>query len=124
MEMACYVISWIFISLGIFFVLVGAFGLLTFPDFYTRVHAVSVTDTLGLITIMLGLVIQTFWLPGGWTGGGWLVTAKLGCLTLLLLFTSPMSSHALVQSAWLDGVKPYTNGGSSTASDVKQPEGN
>lgn len=99
MEMTLYVLSWIFISSGIVFVLIGAFGLLTFPDFYTRVHAVSVTDTLGLILVMAGLMLQV---------PSWLVAAKLGCLTLLLLFSSPMSAHALVQSAWLDGVKPWT----------------
>ena len=32
-------------------------GLVRFPDFYTRLHAVSVTDTLGMALILLGLLV-------------------------------------------------------------------
>lgn len=82
---------------GAFFCLVGAWGLLRMPDFYTRVHAASVLETLGADLILLGLVLQA-----GFT----LVAAKLLLIGLLIFFASPTASHALTRAAMLRGVKP------------------
>jgi multisubunit Na+/H+ antiporter MnhG subunit len=43
---------------GGFFCLVGGIGLLRMPDFYTRMHAASVTETLGAGLMLLGLMLQ------------------------------------------------------------------
>ena len=40
---------------GVFFMIVTTIGLLRLPDFYARLHAVSKTETLGLVLIMVGL---------------------------------------------------------------------
>jgi len=40
--------SVISISVGLFFVLAGTLGVLRLPDFYTRLHAAGMTDTLGI----------------------------------------------------------------------------
>lgn len=82
---------------GAFFCLVGAVGLLRMPDFYTRMHAASVLETLGADLILLGLVLQA-----GFT----LVAAKLLLIGLLIFFASPTASHALARAALLAGVKP------------------
>lgn len=82
---------------GAFFCLVGAWGLLRMPDFYTRVHAASVLETLGADLILLGLVLQA-----GFT----LVAAKLLLIGLLIFFASPTASHALTRAAMVRGVKP------------------
>ena len=82
---------------GAFFCLVGAWGLLRMPDFYTRVHAASVLETLGADLILLGLVLQA-----GFT----LVAAKLLLIGLLIFFASPTASHALARAAMLRGVTP------------------
>ena len=82
---------------GGFFCLVGGIGLIRMPDFYTRMHAASVTETLGAGLILLGLMLL-----GGWT----LITAKLFMVGLLIFFASPTASHALARSAMLRGVKP------------------
>ena len=82
---------------GAFFCLVGAWGLLRMPDFYTRVHAASVLETLGADLILLGLVLQA-----GFT----LVAVKLLLIGLLIFFASPTASHALTRAAMLRGVKP------------------
>ena len=42
------ILSWIIIVVGAGFSIVGAIGLLRFPDFYTRLHAAGITDTLGV----------------------------------------------------------------------------
>ena len=51
-------ISFFFIAIGAFFCLVGGIGLIRMPDFYTRMHAASVTETLGAGLILLGLIVQ------------------------------------------------------------------
>ncbi len=58
------------------------------PDFYTRMHAASVTETLGAGLILLGLILQA-----GFT----LVAVKLLMVGLLIFFTSPTATHALAQ---------------------------
>ena len=44
---------------GCFFVLAGALGVLRMPDFFTRMHAAGMTDTLGAEFVLLGLILQT-----------------------------------------------------------------
>lgn len=75
---------------GVFFGLSGAIGLFKFPDFFTRVHAASVTDSLAAILIIGGLLLQTSFD---------LNTAKLLFILIFLMIASPTSSHALAKSA-------------------------
>jgi multicomponent Na+:H+ antiporter subunit G len=78
------------------FCLVGALGLLRMPDFYTRVHAASLTDVVGSFALLLGLALQA---------GLTLVTVKLAFVALLIFFTSPAATHALVKAALERGVR-------------------
>ncbi len=82
--------SSILLLAGVFFGLSGAVGLFRFPDFFTRVHAASVTDSIAAILIIGGLLLQTSFD---------LNTAKLVFILLFLLVTSPTASHALAKSA-------------------------
>jgi multicomponent Na+:H+ antiporter subunit G len=97
MEQAADIISWVLLIGGSFFVLVGGIGVLRMPDVYTRSHAAGITDTLGAMLILVGLMFQA---------GPTLITVKLGIILLFLLFTSPTSSHALNHTAWSQGLKP------------------
>jgi multicomponent Na+:H+ antiporter subunit G len=81
---------------GSFLCLSSAVGTLRFPDFYTRIHAASVTD-LGATLILVGLI---FYSNEG------IVTAKLIMIMLFILITSPVASHALAKSARHSGLKP------------------
>ena len=89
--------SWILILFGSFSVIVGAFGVLRFPDVFTRMHAASVTDTLGAGAIIGGLILQA-----GFT----LIAIKLILILAFLFFTSPTSSFALAHAALSSGVQP------------------
>lgn len=89
-------VSWVSLVLGGIFCIVGAIGLLRMPDFYTRMHAASVIETLGAGLILLGLVLQA-----GFT----LITVKLLMLGVLVLFVSPTATHALARAAMVRGVK-------------------
>jgi multicomponent Na+:H+ antiporter subunit G len=89
--------SWVLLVAGGIFCVVSAVGVLRMPDFYTRVHAASVNDTLGAGLILLGLILQA-----GWT----LVAAKLAVVGLLVFFTSPAATHALAKAALGRGLRP------------------
>lgn len=62
------VLSAVLLAVGSFFVLTGGVGLLRFPDFYTRIHAVGVTDPVGTGLILLGLMLRA---------DGWDIVARL-----------------------------------------------
>ncbi|TKB45463.1 monovalent cation/H(+) antiporter subunit G [Thalassotalea mangrovi] len=83
-------LSTILLISGAFFSLTGAIGLFKFPDFFTRVHAASVTDSIATILIISGLILRTDFD---------LVAIKLLFILVFLLLTSPTASHALAKSA-------------------------
>ncbi|MDO8909978.1 MAG: monovalent cation/H(+) antiporter subunit G [Pseudohongiella sp.] len=53
------IVAWIFMIAGTVFFVTGALGLLRFPDVYSRLHAVTKTDTLGLGLLTLGLALKS-----------------------------------------------------------------
>lgn len=98
-------ISWSCLLAGGAFAVIGAFGLVRMPSLFTRMHAASVTDTLGAGLILLGLAVHA-----GFT----LVAVKLAGLALLIFFTTPVATHALAKAAMARGVDPLqTQGGPS-----------
>jgi multicomponent Na+:H+ antiporter subunit G len=85
------------ILMGLFFVFAGTIGVLRLPDFYTRIHAAGMTDTLGAEMILLGLIIQS---------GFSQMTLKLLMISFFLLLTSPTATHAVAHAAHKAGLKP------------------
>ena len=90
-------LSWAFILAGSFFTVVGMIGVMRMPELFTRMHAASVTDTLGAGFLLVGLMLQA---------GPTLVTVKLIFILMLLVFTGPVITHALAQAAMQAGVDP------------------
>ncbi len=90
--------SWALILAGSFFTVVGALGLLRMPDLFTRMHAASVTDTLGAGFLILGMMLQA---------GFGLVSLKLLVLLALFFFTGPVVTHALAQAALHERIVPF-----------------
>lgn len=95
------VVSGILVVIGALFALSGGVGLLRFPDFYTRVHAVGVTDSAGAGLILVGLLLQV---------PDWGVAARLVLILLFLLLTSPTATHALARAARKDDVSVWVGG--------------
>jgi len=89
--------SWAAILLGSAFMLIGAIGTLRFPDFWSRVHAVSVADSAGMLLLTLGMCIQ---------GGLTLVTVKLIIIGVFLFITGPTATHAVANAALVSGFLP------------------
>jgi multicomponent Na+:H+ antiporter subunit G len=96
-DMVLNLLSWTLILAGSFFTIVGALGLVRMPDVYTRMHAASVTDTLGIGLIFLGLMVQA---------GLTLVSLKLFLILVLFFFMAPVATHAVAQAALHAGVRP------------------
>lgn len=97
MALVVDVLSWVLILVGSFFTIVGAVGLVRMPELFTRMHAASITDTLGATFLILGMMLQA---------GASLVALKLLFLLVLFFFTGPVVTHALAQSALHEKVEP------------------
>lgn len=97
MDTLLSLLSSLLLALGAFMCLSGAVGMLRFPDFYSRMHAASLTDTLGAALILLGLMLLSPDL---------LVLAKLVTILLLGLLIGPTTGHVLAKAALRNGVKP------------------
>lgn len=77
--------------------IVSAIGVLRFPDFYTRLHAASITDTSAAALLILGMALMA---------PNWLVLVKLLCIFIFLFLTSPTGGHALANAAHVAGLQP------------------
>ena len=95
-EIAPYVGAF-FALAGAVFTLIGTIGVLRFPDFYTRLHGASVTDTAGAGFLLLGMALMA---------PHWLVLTKLAAIWLFLFLTSPTATHAIANAAHVAGLQP------------------
>lgn len=95
MDLLLDIASAVLLLTGGFFVFVGGVGVMRMPEFFTRMHAASLTDTGGAALILAGLMLQ---------GGLTLVPLKLAAIFLFLFLTSPTASYALANAALLSGV--------------------
>ncbi|MGF1500297.1 MAG: monovalent cation/H(+) antiporter subunit G [Paracoccaceae bacterium] len=90
-------LAWICLIAGTVFFLVGAIGINRMPDVFTRMHAASVSETLGVGLLILGMLIEA---------GFSLVSAKLLVIWGLVTLAGPVATHALARAALHDGRKP------------------
>lgn len=79
----------------------GGVGLLRLPDFFTRVHAAGVTETLASPLLILGIIFNQSQLS--------LDSMKLLMIMLIVLATNPTASHAMTKAALHGGLKPFRN---------------
>lgn len=97
MALVIDILSWVLLIAGGVFVFTGGIGALRMPDLYTRMHAASLTDTLGTILVLLGVILQA---------GFSLASVKLVAILAFLLLTTPSAAYALANAARLAGVTP------------------
>lgn len=87
---------------GVFFFLAGSVGLVRFPDVYTRLHALTKADNLGLGLVCLGLAIRS---------GSVVVALKLLLTWLLVLAAGATACYLVADAARTAGVRPWTKDG-------------
>ena len=103
MDTLIQVSSALFLLVGSFLCISGGVGILRFPDLFTRMHAVGVTETLATTMILIGLIIHN---------PDFMVDIKLIIILLMSFFISPTASHALASAAmrkdrlWESNEKP------------------
>lgn len=97
METFINIASWACIISGSFFTIVGAIGTVRFPDFWSRLHAASISDSAGMILLLVGMMLQA---------GPGLIAIKLVIILIFLFITGPTSTHAVANAALVSGLKP------------------
>jgi len=83
---------------GAFFFFAGTVGLLRFPDVYTRLHALTKADNLGLGLTTAGLILQTETLPP---------VLKLVSIWVLVIVISAAAAYLIAGSARTSGLRPW-----------------
>ncbi len=101
MDLALELLTWLSFLAGGFFLIAGGVGLIRFPDFYTRMHAAGMTDTLGAALLLLGMVLQS---------GDVLTAIKLIMIGFFIFFTGPTATYAIAHAAFTCGLKPILHG--------------
>ena len=89
-----HLIGAIITLIGSIFLFLGSLGILRMPDVYTRMQAGTKATTLGSILFFVGIIFY---------GSEW--AGKLIILILFIIFTNPVSSHALARAAHSFGIK-------------------
>ncbi len=90
------IIAYVLLSVGAACSLIGAMGIIRFPDVYNRLHAQTVVVVGGVIVTLIGAsVLQGFSS----------YTLKALIIALFIFLTSPVASHAIARAAHKSGVK-------------------
>ena len=97
MELVLEILSWFLLCGGGAFVLIGGIGALRLPNFFTRLHAASLTESMATIMIFAGMMLQA---------GLSLATIKLAAIMIFLLVTAPTASYALANATLQSGMRP------------------
>ena len=84
------VVSIVAIVAGAIFFLAGTVGLLRFPDTFTRLHALTKADNLGLGLVVLGLLPQVDGVVAG---------LKLVVVWLLVMLAGACASQLVARTA-------------------------
>lgn len=93
------VVACTLLGLGFFFIFTGVLGILRFPDFFTRLHAMGKSDTLGVALMVLGLAM----LEGATLNG-----AKILVIIVFVGLANPTATHALGRAAHRAGLVPWS----------------
>ncbi|MEM6392084.1 MAG: monovalent cation/H(+) antiporter subunit G [Planctomycetota bacterium] len=93
------ILALISLAFGLFFMMVGALGLVRLPDVYHRIHAASKATTLGLLGLLLAAVLHV----------GTFGVATKALLTIVFAFVAtPIGSHILAKAAHRDGAEQWS----------------
>jgi multicomponent Na+:H+ antiporter subunit G len=91
-------VGWLLIIAAIPFFWGGSLGLLRFPDVYTRLHALTKADNLGLGLVAAGSMFLA---------DDWMTVIKLLLIWLLVLTASTVSCFLIANAARKMNIKPW-----------------
>lgn len=84
---------------GVVFIVGGALGILRFPDFYTRLHAARVSDSVGAVLVCLGLALMANDIA---------VALRLVLLAVLIGAIGPVIAQLIANAAHVGGLAPLS----------------
>ena len=96
------------VAAGLFFMSIAVIGLVRLPDFFSRVHAVTKSETLGIALLLLGLLVYA---------GVGLTGLKLALILLFVAIANPAGAHVLTRAAVRNGLMPWRRDGPRPASE-------
>jgi multicomponent Na+:H+ antiporter subunit G len=102
LEPARELLATLCLAVGGLFFLAGTVGLLRFPDVYSRLHALTKADNLGLGWIVLGCAMLA---------DSWHVAGKLWLIWFLVMLASTTSCHLVARAARSMNVPPWKQPG-------------
>lgn len=88
------------VSLGAFFEIVAAIGVLRLPNFYTRVHAATIGAVGGTVLPLIGIAFLAISRHGVDPSSIYLVILCIASAVLILVI-APTGSHVLMRSAYI-----------------------
>jgi len=74
-------------SLGLLFMLISLIGIIRLPDFFTRLHAQGVGDTLGALLLIISMMTAA---------GAGLMSVKLFLVMVIILITNPVGRNLVM----------------------------
>ncbi len=89
------ILTCFFLLLGGILSLVAAAGVLRMPDLFIRMHAATKTGTVGVASIVIGVMIHFDTLT---------VTSRGVLVIAFFLLTAPVAAHMIARAAYRSGV--------------------
>jgi multicomponent Na+:H+ antiporter subunit G len=94
------VLTIVLLLAGSGFFLAGTVGMLRFPDVFTRLHALTKADNLGLGLLVVALMLQS---------DAVFAAAKLLLAWLFIMFSSSLSSFLVANAAYRNRARIWRN---------------
>ena len=94
-----FIVGYLVILVGLFFMLIGSIGIIRLPDFFARTHAASLVDTVGIGVVVLGIAIIQ---------GLHFNSVKVLIAGTFIMLTNPVAAHALARAAFEAGLRPWS----------------
>ena len=88
------IISAALLLIGFAFMVVSAVGVVRLPDFFSRLHASSIGETLGIVLVGFGLILYN---------GMEFSSAKILLIVIALFFVNPVGTHLIGKAAVRSG---------------------
>lgn len=86
----------IIVIIGLVFMAFGVFGIFRFNDYFSRVLLGGKIDTVGFITVLIGLILKN---------GLNFFSLKIVIIIAFFIITNPIATHAITRSAHLTGYR-------------------
>ena len=104
------ILSCVFLGLGLIFIGIAAIGVWKLPDFYSRLHASGIGETLGLLLFGAGLAVNNGLSPA---------TLKILLVIIAVAVATPIGTHTIGRTAYRSGTEIWQKEKKEEGSDTE-----